>query len=228
MPEEKKSCFFIAPIGERGSCVRDRSNQVLDLIIRPEVKDFGYRAERGDEVVGPDLNIMSNVLKRIIEDDLVIADLTGNNPNVFYELAIRHAVAKPLIQIADQERQQELAFNLAGLTVVYVDHRDPEGIREARNAIRRHLEIIRDEGGPTLAPLAELAGALTTLASLIWTPQIDPQNLNMAIRSARRIEGKLRDEPETRIHAKALIETLETLRRSAQPPPPLKDTGRAR
>ena len=39
--------------------------------------------------------ITSQVLQHVTEDALVVADLTGRNPNVFYELALRHAIRKP-------------------------------------------------------------------------------------------------------------------------------------
>ena len=45
--------------------------------------------------------ISNQVITRLLEDNLVIADLTDRNPNVYYELAVRHAFGKPVIQIID-------------------------------------------------------------------------------------------------------------------------------
>src|SRR5688572_13315379 len=89
-----KSCFVISPIGEVGSEVRARADQILKYVIQPAVKVFGYVAIRADAMPEPGL-ITTQIIDRIINDDLVVADLTGKNPNVYYELALRHAIRKP-------------------------------------------------------------------------------------------------------------------------------------
>ena len=77
-----KSCFFIAPIGEPDTAVREDSDQVLRHIVRPAASRFGFNAVRADEIAEPGI-ITSQVIERIVESPLVIADLTGHNPNVF-------------------------------------------------------------------------------------------------------------------------------------------------
>ena len=91
-----KSCFFIAPIGEPGTVVRRDSDQVLRHIVRPAASRAGFDAVRADEIAEPGI-ITSQVIERIVESPLVIADLSGHNPNVFYELAIRHVIRKPYV-----------------------------------------------------------------------------------------------------------------------------------
>ena len=92
MPNESpKICFVIAPIGEPESDTRRRSDQILRHVIRPAVKSKGYTAIRADEISEPGI-ITSQVIQHIVEDPLVVADLTERNPNVFYELAVRHAI----------------------------------------------------------------------------------------------------------------------------------------
>jgi hypothetical protein len=76
---------------------------------------------RSDKLGEPGI-ITSQVIKRITEDDLVIADLTELNPNVFYELAIRHMIGKPLVQI--MEKGHRLPFDVAAARTVFIDHRD--------------------------------------------------------------------------------------------------------
>jgi len=63
------------------------------------MEELGYdRPVRGDQIAAPGV-ITNQVIEHILNDDLVIADLTGHNANVFYELAIRHASRKPVVQI---------------------------------------------------------------------------------------------------------------------------------
>src|SRR5215217_1908457 len=115
-----KSCFVIAPIGERDSEIRKRSDKVLRQIIRPAVKECGYEAVRADEIEKPGL-ISRQVVRRIMDDDLVVADLTGHNPNVFYELAVRHAVGKPLVQLID--RDEKVPFDVSTMRTIEINHR---------------------------------------------------------------------------------------------------------
>lgn len=96
MPKQEKDkiCFVIAPIGEEGSDIRRRSDQVFKHIIAPAAKDCGYETIRADKISEPGI-ITSQVILHLVEDALVIADLTGRNPNVFYELAgFRMGIAK--------------------------------------------------------------------------------------------------------------------------------------
>jgi hypothetical protein len=114
----QKQCFVIAPIGYPGSSTRKRSDQILKHIIKPAVKKCGYEAIRADDIAQTGM-ITKQILQRVAEDPLVIADLTGGNPNVFYELAIRHALQKPLVQII--EKGEKLPFDIADTRTIYFD-----------------------------------------------------------------------------------------------------------
>jgi len=67
---------------------------------------------RADELAEPGI-ITSQVIQHIVDDQLVIADLTERNPNVFYELALRHALRKPVVQII--HRGEAIPFDVAGM-----------------------------------------------------------------------------------------------------------------
>jgi len=92
------TCFIIAPIREEDSEQRIRSDKVLKHIIKPAVEKYELRAIRADHISSPGM-ITSQIIQHILKDRIVIADLTDHNPNVFYELALRHAFRKPVIQI---------------------------------------------------------------------------------------------------------------------------------
>ncbi len=95
------TCFVIAPIGAEGSDTRKRSDDWLKGIIRPAAKACGFKAVRADEI-DKSGNITSQVIRQIIETPMVIADLTELNPNVFYEMAIRHVAEKPIVHIIQE------------------------------------------------------------------------------------------------------------------------------
>lgn len=121
--ENRKKCFVIAPIGEPGSDTRTRSDLVLRRIVRPAVEAKGYVAIRADEIAEPGI-ITSQIIQHVVEDELVIADLTEQNPNVFYEMAVRHVFRRPLVQII--ERDERIPFDVAATRTVFIDHHNPD------------------------------------------------------------------------------------------------------
>src|SRR5258708_36471708 len=92
--KHKKSCFIICPIDKTGSATRMRSDKVLDEIVKPVASDLGYEVERSDTYQKPGI-INNQIIQLLHDSNLVIADLTGGNPNVFYELGVRDTLGKP-------------------------------------------------------------------------------------------------------------------------------------
>lgn len=137
MPD--KTCFVLAPIGEPDTDIRKRSDQVFKHIIAPAVEECGYSPLRADHISEPGL-ISSQVIQHIVNDPLVVADLTGRNPNVFYELAIRHALRKPLVQIIKSGEQ--IPFDVAGTRTIYVDHRDLDSVETAKGEIVKQVKAV--------------------------------------------------------------------------------------
>jgi hypothetical protein len=130
------TCFVIAPIGEADSDIRRRSDQVLKHVVRPAAKNCGFVAVRADEISEPGL-ITTQVIQHIVDDPMVVADLTGKNPNVFYELALRHALRKPYVQII--QKGERIPFDVAGVRTIEVDHRDLDSVESARMEIERQM-----------------------------------------------------------------------------------------
>jgi hypothetical protein len=137
-----KTCFVIAPIGEAESETRKRSDQVLNHVITPAVQQFGYAPLRADHISEPGL-ISNKVIQHIVNDPLVVADLTGHNPNVFYELALRHALRSPLVQI--MQAGEQIPFDVAGTRTIYVDHQDLDSVANAKEEIVKQVTAIEKE-----------------------------------------------------------------------------------
>ena len=148
---EEKLCFVIAPIGEHGSETRKRSDQIFKHVISPPVEELGYRPIRADQISEPGL-ITSQVIEHIVDDPLVIADLTERNPNVFYELAIRHAIRKPLVQII--KTGEQIPFDVAGTRTIFVDHRDLDSVEEARREIKAQVEALEKGSAEIDTPIS--------------------------------------------------------------------------
>lgn len=177
MPE--KVCFVIAPIGEPESEIRKRSDKVLKHVIKPAVKGCGYEAQRADEISDPGI-ITTQVIQKLIDAPLVVADLTGWNPNVFYELAVRHAFGKPVIQLI--QRGEKIPFDVATMRTIQLDHQDLDSVAEVEAEIIRQiasieagtknenpvsvtidLQALRESADPKDKGLAEVLSAIAEL-----------------------------------------------------------------
>lgn len=93
-------CFFIAPIGTDGSEHRRHSDAILSSYVEKALATVEpkLRVVRADKITQPGM-ITKQVLEYLTKSRLVVADLSYHNPNVFYELAVRHATGKPVIHI---------------------------------------------------------------------------------------------------------------------------------
>ena len=140
--ENKKDCFVIAPIGEDGSDTRNRSDIVLDHIIRPAVELKGYTPVRADEIDRPGI-ITNQVIEQILDAPLVIADLTERNPNVFYELAVRHVTRKPLIHL--MQEGEGVPFDVAGTRIIFLDHTSLVSADQAKQKIVEQIESLEND-----------------------------------------------------------------------------------
>ena len=68
-----------------------------------------------------------------------LTDLTGNNANVFYELAIRHAIRKPYVQII--QKGERIPFDVAGIRTIELDHTNLDSVVAAKDEIKRQMEF---------------------------------------------------------------------------------------
>jgi hypothetical protein len=131
-----KTCFVISPIGEKGSATRTRADLVFEFVIQKALNTT-FEIERADRLSEPGL-ITNQIIDRVINADLVIADLSERNPNVFYELAIRHIARKPYIHIIAHD--EDIPFDNAGVRAIKVDVQDLRSVEDATNELRAQVE----------------------------------------------------------------------------------------
>ncbi|SCG80303.1 hypothetical protein GA0070609_6358 [Micromonospora echinaurantiaca] len=112
------TCFYIAPIGQPDSEERQHSDLFMGSLVEPALQEFGMRLVRADQITDPGL-ISKQVIEYIVRAPLVIADLSFHNPNVFYELALRHAVRKPIVQLS--RVADRLPFDVREFRTVQID-----------------------------------------------------------------------------------------------------------
>lgn len=150
-----KTCFVIAPIGLPQSSTRQRSDSVLRFVIRPAVQESGYQAIRADELARPGI-ITQQIIRAIVSADLIVADLSDQNPNVFYELALCHWLRKPLVQLI--EEGQSVPFDVAGMRTIIFNHNDLESADEARRSIIEQVRSLEADKDIIVTPTSFLQG----------------------------------------------------------------------
>ena len=139
------TCFYITPIGEDGSDQRKHADLFLGSIVEPAIEHLGLKLVRADIIDKPG-TITKQIIEYIIKARLVIADLSFHNPNVFYELALRHAVRKPVVQII--RASDRIPFDLNQIRTIKIDTSDIYTLvpkietyrSEISNQVRRALE----------------------------------------------------------------------------------------
>jgi hypothetical protein len=107
-------------------------------VIQRQAEAAGFDVFRIDEKAGPGV-IFQDIQREIEQAEIVIAEITPANPNVFYELGYAHALGKPTILLA--QRDSELPFDIRSFRVVF--YNDTIGGKvEVERSLRRHLEAI--------------------------------------------------------------------------------------
>ncbi len=93
-----KICFYITPIGSEDSVERKHSDLFMSSLIQPALDELGLVVVRADQIGEPGM-ITTQVLEYLKRSKLAVADLSYLNPNVFYEVALRHALRLPVVQL---------------------------------------------------------------------------------------------------------------------------------
>ncbi len=151
MPTTEKSCFVISPIGEVGSPTRDRADLVYEFIITQVLAPQGYKIERADKFSEPGI-ITNQIIDRVISADLVIADLSERNPNVFYELAIRHVSRKPFVHIISHD--EDIPFDNAAVRAIKVDVHDLRSVKAAQDELNQQIQAAMASGARVESPIS--------------------------------------------------------------------------
>ncbi|WP_300683287.1 hypothetical protein [Nocardioides sp.] len=174
--------FVIMPIRKEGSEEHRHFQTIYFDYVRPELEKAGYDVTRADEVAKAGA-ISRDIVERLATADLVVADLTDLNPNVFYELGIRHALrAHGTLIIRDEDRTPDLPFDLASYRIHTYGTSSISAISPLRTAISNFLKETTsepEEGRVSENPVHD------------WLPSL-PSNVVTATLGSE--EGQLRKE----------------------------------
>lgn len=134
-------CFVISPIGSPDTIIRENADAVFDYIIQPALSNMNIEAVRADKLAGPG-QITEQMIAAILDYDFCIADLSGHNPNVFYELALAQAAERPVILI--KLVGEPIPFDVKDYRLIEYDLR-PRSLKTDKwiPILQEHVKVVR-------------------------------------------------------------------------------------
>lgn len=129
----EKICFVIMPFSEQRW-------EVFEFGIAPACKSAGFAAVRVDQLKGH-FNINRKIIEQLFSCDVVIAEITDKNPNVFYEMGVAHALDNKTIVIA--QNAQELPFDIRNYRCI-VYQQSVKGLQQLQAQIVESLQTFGD------------------------------------------------------------------------------------
>jgi hypothetical protein len=141
-PADRLKCFVVMPFADEDLQV------VYEDFVKPVLTEqCNLECERGDDVFGSNV-IMDDIRKSIGEADLVLADLTRKNANVFYEVGISHTLDKPVLLLA--QTMDDVPFDLRHRRVLLYDY-TPRGCKRLEKMLREHVTaMLATLSGPSV------------------------------------------------------------------------------
>lgn len=146
------TCFVIMPIGTQTignvTITEEKLREKYDYIIKNAILKAvpGIKVLRADEELNPG-SISNDIFTKLMHSQYVIADITYPNPNVFYELGIRHAIRPGTILIREKV-DFSIPFDISHLR--YIEYtQEPSGMENLASQLKRSFEFYeRNPGKP--------------------------------------------------------------------------------
>ncbi|WP_418906768.1 hypothetical protein [Glutamicibacter endophyticus] len=173
-----KTCFVVTPIGDAlaplgtdGRMAYERALEMWSKVFSPACEQFGLQVVRADKIADPG-ELPDQIFTYLRDAEIVVADVSGGNPNVMYELGLRHSKHAITLQVGEYGR---LPFDVQSIRTIQFT-RNEMGLIEARNALTEALrvalttgptklratDVFTDGDGGKVDPAADAARSLDT------------------------------------------------------------------
>jgi formylglycine-generating enzyme required for sulfatase activity len=198
---QSKRCFVIMPFGEQGTDKYERNISIYQDMIKPVVEECGYISIRADELEHMG-SITRDIIEHLHESDLVVADLSDHNANVFYELGVRHALycsgTIPIIR-----KGELLPFDIANYKTLFysIELKGPEIFR---NSLKRRIKAFEKFSmGKSDNPVHDILG----------DKLLNQEKLNKALRENDRLK---REQEARNNQLKSIAKEKEALEKALE------------
>lgn len=132
--EQQPLCFVIMPF-------QAPFDEYYNEIIQPAGVAAGFRIQRADDIMGPGA-FMQDIANSMKDATVILAELTGRNPNVFYELGLAHAWGKPVIMLT--QSKDDVPSDLRGLKWISYSTVSPTWARKLLDNIVDALKGVQE------------------------------------------------------------------------------------
>jgi hypothetical protein len=145
----KKTCFVVMGFGEKTDFQANPQrvlnlNRTFEDIIKPAVTECGLECIRADEIIHSTV-IDKPMYERLLDADLVIADLSTSNANAIYELGVRHAL-RPHTTVVMADNGFAFPFDLNHLSILKYEHLGKEigytEVMRVRNELKKRIPVL--------------------------------------------------------------------------------------
>jgi hypothetical protein len=143
--EVTNTCFVVMPFASM-------FEREYMRVIRPAVEAAGLECVRGDEIYS-EQSIVQDIWKSVRHARVIVAELSGRNPNVMYEVGLAHALGKPIVLLT--RNQEDVPFDLKSLRYIYYDTENPDWGADLRGNLTTALEKVL-ESASIAAHLADI------------------------------------------------------------------------
>lgn len=158
----QETCFVIMPFG-------NPFNDIYKDVLTPAIQNAGYNPVRGDSVysVRP---VIEDIFYGIRSSSVLVADVTGKNPNVNYELGIAHALNKPTVIIS--QSVDDIPFDYRHLRAIVYDTHSVTWVVQLTDKITNTLKSVKNEAANKLDSAHE--GRKNALIG-VWAGKVDQE-----------------------------------------------------
>ncbi|AQH03713.1 hypothetical protein A9R05_32425 (plasmid) [Burkholderia sp. KK1] len=146
----EKHVFVVMPFSPTKTSSGEQWTETYEHIFQPAVVSAGYTCSRAEVSTG---SLISSIIDDLRTSRIVVADITDQNPNVFYELGVRHALSKRTIIVS--QRAEDIPSDLRGYWAI-VYGRAPSEVAKFRNELARIISSIEKNPEKTDSPVGEV------------------------------------------------------------------------
>ena len=150
------------PFSKTERCTTEEWKDIFENVHKPAIigSRLGYKCERSNIRTGA---FVKDIIIKLNQADVVLADLTDMNPNVFYELGVRHTLRNRTILVS--QTMDDVPSDLKQYGVITYNT-NPKGVAEYKKDISKILKDIRNNPDRPDSPVSDYLNLKTIVTDI--------------------------------------------------------------